>query len=81
MGIITARYKGNYRVELTFKDGKCGIADLSEYKDRGGVFESFKEEGFFRQFEVDKDFGILKWPGGIDIAPETLYAKAMSYGG
>ncbi|MGE4286324.1 MAG: DUF2442 domain-containing protein [Phycisphaerae bacterium] len=74
--ITSAEYKSGYVIELKFSDGSCGCVDFAEYPGRGGVFSRFEDLEFFRRFEVDSDFGVLKWPDDIDIAPETLYAKA-----
>ena len=38
--VISAVYMGDYRIEVTFEDGKKGIIDFSKYLKRGGVFES-----------------------------------------
>jgi len=40
-------YKGEYRIEVKFDDGKGGIVDFSKYLDKGGVFDRFKDMTFF----------------------------------
>jgi len=74
--LVSAIYKGEYRIGLTFGDGSSGVVDFSEYLDRGGVFESFRDIQFFRRFSVNDELGTLTWDNEIDIAPETLYSKA-----
>lgn len=74
--IIEANYCGDYLIELKFDDGKNGIVDFACYLDRGGVFDSFKDIEFFRNFSINQELGILTWGDEIEIAPETLYAKA-----
>lgn len=74
--VVTAEYIGDYRIKLIFDDGKEGEIDFSTYCDLGGVFEKFRDLNFFRDFRVDPDFGVLRWGDDVDIAPETLYAKA-----
>ncbi len=74
--VVAASYQNDYRVEITFDDGACGIVDFSHYLERGGVFERFHDINYFRQFEVNPELGTLTWPDGIDVAPETLYAQA-----
>ncbi|MBI4556021.1 MAG: DUF2442 domain-containing protein, partial [Candidatus Hydrogenedentes bacterium] len=74
--VISAEYKGDYRIELTFDDGNKGIVDFAQYCDKGGGFERFRDLGFFRRFKVDPELGVLTWDGDLDIAPETLYAEA-----
>jgi hypothetical protein len=78
--ILTATYRGDYRIELEFDDGQRGVVDFSTYLGRGGVFERFKDVEFFRSFSVNEELGILTWDGEIDVAPETLYAKATGRG-
>ena len=74
--VISAKYKGNYRIELTFDDGKKGIVDFSEYLLKGGVFDRFKDIDFFKDFSVNDELGTLTWRNDIDVAPENLYSKA-----
>jgi len=78
--VISATYKGNYNIEIVFDDGKHGTIDFSMYLDRGGVFTRFKDLDFFRTFSVNEELGTLTWGDEIDIAPETLYAKATGLG-
>lgn len=78
--IVTAKYRGDYLIELEFDDGKHGVVDFVNYLGRGGVFESFKDIEFFRNFSVNKELGVLAWGNEIEIAPETLYAKATGCG-
>ena len=74
--VVSAVYKGGYKIELTFDDGKRGTVDFSEYLARGGVFERFRDMNFFKNFRVNEELGVLAWGDDIDLAPETLYAKA-----
>ena len=74
--VVSAVYKGDYRIEVTFEDGKKGIVDFTKYLDKGGVFERLKDKEFFSQFEVNQELGTLSWQNEIDVAPETLYAEA-----
>ncbi len=74
--VVSAVYRGGYKIEITFDDGKKGTVDFGKYLRRGGVFERFKDKDFFQTFRVNKELGILTWQDEIDIAPETLYAEA-----
>jgi hypothetical protein len=76
--VITANYKGEYTIEMTFENGATGIVDFSKYLQKGGVFEKFKDIEFFKDFTVNQELGVLTWGGEIDIAPETLYAEATN---
>ena len=74
--VIKAEYKGGYKIEVVFENGRHGVVDFSDYPARGGVFERFADMAYFRQFEVNHELGVLTWGTDVDIAPETLYAKA-----
>ena len=74
--VISAVYKGDYKIEIEFDDGKKGIIDFSKYLTRGGIFDRFRDIEFFRNFTVNTELGVLTWQNEIDIAPETLYSEA-----
>jgi hypothetical protein len=74
--IVSATYKGEYNIEVTFDDGKKGVVDFSKYIKKGGVFDRFKDINFFNNFTINQELGVLTWGGKIDVAPETLYAEA-----
>jgi hypothetical protein len=74
--VVSATYRGEYRIELGFSDGRRGVVDFESYLRRGGVFDRFRDIGFFRDFRVNPELGTLTWKSEIDIAPETLYAAA-----
>jgi hypothetical protein len=76
--VVSANYKGGYKIEVIFEDGAKGIVDFSKYASKGGVFEKFKDLNFFKEFKINKELGALTWGEEIDIAPETLYAEAMN---
>ena len=73
--IVKAKYLNGYKLHITFEDGKSGEIDLINYTKRKGVFRRFSNIKYFRQFYIDKEFGVLSWPDGLDIAPETIYQK------
>jgi hypothetical protein len=74
--VVSATYKGGYKIEVTIDDGKKGVVDLSKFAERGGVFKRFRDLQFFRAFKVNEELGALTWNDEVDIAPETLYAEA-----
>ncbi len=73
--VVDAHYLHDYKIDMTFEDGKHGIVDLSEYTKRGGVFANFTHIDYFKKFTID--YGTLVWDGEVDIAPERLYEKAV----
>jgi len=72
--VVDAKYLDGHRVAISFQDGKNGVADLSEYKNRGGVFSNFSDIEYFKKFIVD--YGTVVWGDEVDIAPERLYEKS-----
>jgi len=74
--LVNAKYIDGYRVEVSFNDGRKGIADLSDAL-RGPVFESLKDESEFCRFVVDKELDTLVWANGADLAPEYIYFQAF----
>jgi hypothetical protein len=66
-----------YRLKLEFDNGRKGIVDLAAYIDRGGVFSRFADRDYFAAVEINRELGVLCWPDGVDIAPETIYEAAM----
>jgi hypothetical protein len=63
---------------MTFEDAATETVDFSKYLSRGGVFEKFKDIKYFKNFNINKELGVLTWNNEIDIAPETLYAEATN---
>jgi len=67
-----------YRLRLTFADGIVGDVDFTGRNWRG-VFEPLQDPVFFARVEVDPEAGTIAWPGGLDMAPEPLYAEALEH--
>lgn len=63
-----------YRILVTFEDGKRGVYDMTPLLDRG-VFRRLRDEALFRRASVD--YGTVVWPGGLDVAPETLWSDCV----
>ncbi|MGD9629073.1 MAG: DUF2442 domain-containing protein [Pyrinomonadaceae bacterium] len=74
--LVEAKYIDGYRVEVSFSDGRKGVADLME-AIRGPVFEGLKDESEFKRFVVDKELDTLVWENGADLAPEYIYFQAF----
>ncbi|HEY9074640.1 MAG TPA: DUF2442 domain-containing protein [Desulfobaccales bacterium] len=75
-GLIDVKYIGDYKLELTFENGKTGIVDFQKYHEKGGIFAPLKDLSFFKRFAINRELGIITWNNEIDIAPETLYSEA-----
>jgi hypothetical protein len=73
--VTRAEYRGEYRIHVTFNDGKSGTIDFLPWLE-GPIFEPLKDPEFFQRFFIDG--GTVSWPNGADIAPETLYGQAKA---
>ena len=40
-----------------------------------GFFRLWEDKGTFRAVAIDAESGTVVWPGGIDLAPDALYAQ------
>lgn len=76
LDIIAVTYLKDYTLKVTFENGEKGVIDLSGYAKKGGIFKRFSDKDYFRRVYVNKDIGTICWPGGADIAPETVYKMA-----
>lgn len=74
--ITEARHLHDYVVEVTFNNGRKGLADLSEAL-KGKVFEPLKEITQFSRLKVDEELETITWENGADLAPEYIYFQAF----
>ena len=74
--VVNAGYIGNYRVAVSFNDGRQGVADLAVAL-KGPVFEALKHKDKFSEFVVDAELGTIVWSNGADLAPEYVYFQAF----
>ena len=66
----------DYKLILTFKDGKKAIYDCSELLDFG-VFKELKNKNYFKLASVE--YGTVVWPNEQDICPDTLYLDSIEF--
>jgi hypothetical protein len=59
-------------LRLTFADGY--VLD----RMHGPVFERASTPEGFAEVSVDSDSGTVCWPGGADLAPDTLYERVRT---
>jgi len=64
----------DYKLQLTFDDGKSGVLDCKPFIDKGGVFSKLRDPEFFKSVRINSELGVLTWDDEIDIAPETVYS-------
>jgi hypothetical protein len=59
---------------LTFADGLAGEVDVLG-RMHGPVFDEARTPAGFAKAAVDAETGTVVWPGGADLAPDTLYQR------
>lgn len=71
-----ARHVDNYRIEIVFSTGQCGIVDLQESL-WGPVFEPLRDMERFKRFSVSPVLHTIAWDNDADFAPEYLRDKIV----
>ncbi|MCB2262126.1 MAG: DUF2442 domain-containing protein [Candidatus Thiosymbion ectosymbiont of Robbea hypermnestra] len=74
--ITNARYVEGYKVEVSFNNGRKGIADLSDALE-GPMFEPLRNCSIFSALTVDRELETIVWPNGADLAPEYIYFQVF----
>jgi hypothetical protein len=64
-------------LRLTFADGLSGEVEVLD-RMRGPVFERARTRDGFSEVFVDSETGTVAWPGGADLAPDTLYERVRT---
>jgi hypothetical protein len=64
-------------LRITFSDGLVGEVDVLD-RMRGPVFAAARTNEGFRKVDVDVESGTVVWPGGADLAPDTLYERVST---
>jgi hypothetical protein len=64
-------------LRLKFADGVSGEVDVLE-RMRGPVFADARTPTGFAKASVDAETGTVVWPGGADLAPDTLYERVRT---
>ena len=60
-----------------FADGVAGEVYVLD-RMRGPVFEHAQTPKGFAEVIVDPETGTVCWPGGADLAPDTLYERVRT---
>ena len=56
-------------IYVTLKNGQCGYFDVAQFWHKG-ILKELQNPHYFRRVMLED--GIVCWPNGQDIAPETL---------
>ncbi|MDP9189258.1 MAG: DUF2442 domain-containing protein [Actinomycetota bacterium] len=64
-------------LRLRFADGLSGEVEVLD-RMRGRVFDLVRTPKGFAKVRVDPETGTVVWPGGADLAPDTLYERVRT---
>lgn len=64
-------------LELLFADGLSGVVEVLP-RMWGPVFERARTEEGFADAYLDVESRTVAWPGGADLAPDTLYERVRT---
>lgn len=75
--IKKVEYIDGYKLKLTFNDKKQKIVDFKKFSKAGPktVFYPFRDIEFFKSVKLDKSYGTIIWPNGVDMCPDSLYLE------
>lgn len=75
--VIAAKILEDYKLHLTFNDGKQSIFDCLPLIEQYKIFAPLRNKDLFKCFNLDG--WTISWANGsIDIAPEYLYEKSTT---
>ncbi len=79
--VVSATPLPGFQLRVSFVDGTDGTVDLTGFihSSEAGVFAKLADPALFAQVHVV--YGAVTWPGGIDLAPDAMYAKIKSAAG
>jgi hypothetical protein len=72
--VTRARVVRHGVLALEFSDGLQGEVAVLE-RMRGPVFAEARTPNGFAKAKIDPETGTVVWPGGADLAPDTLYER------
>ena len=68
--VLEVKYIAGRELAIRFADGLSGILHI-DHSFCTGVFEPLQNDDWLSCAEVDN--GVLVWPNGLDLAPDTMY--------
>jgi hypothetical protein len=72
--VVEVKMLPNFRLHVRFIDGLEGTVDMSARAraKNAGVFTALSDPVYFNRAYIEA--GAVKWPGEIDLAPDSMYA-------
>lgn len=75
--IVELDYKEKYLYHIEFDDGVEKDLDFNSYLKWGMVFQVLSDISFFKKTKIKN--GTIIWANDLDIAPEAIYEKCLSW--
>jgi hypothetical protein len=78
--VAEVRALGDFCLHVRFFDGTSGTVEMGAlvHSPDAGVFAVLADPARFA--EVGIDLGAVTWPGGLDLAPDAMYAALREKG-
>jgi hypothetical protein len=78
--VAEVRVESGYRLVVRFFDGTEGTVDMSGlvHSPNAGVFAALADADCFAMAGIE--LGAVTWPGGLDLAPDAMYAALREHG-
>ncbi|MBM3235872.1 DUF2442 domain-containing protein [Candidatus Poribacteria bacterium] len=70
--VIDFEIIGPYTLRVEFDDGTKQVIDFRPVLG-GALYGPLRDEGVFKQVEIDPEVHTLVWPNGADFDPSTLH--------
>src|SRR5689334_945637 len=70
--VVAIKRCGGHVLQLRFNDGVEKRVNLLPLLDRG-VLLRLRDPAEFARVRLDRGWGVPRWPGDIDLAPEALH--------
>lgn len=79
--VCNVRLLGSYRLYVKFVDGLEGVVDLSNLimSENAGIFIILRDPGLLKS--VYLNYGVVSWPGDLDLSPDAMYDEIKNKGG
>ncbi len=75
--LIEAQYLEDFRVALTFSDGREGVFLGRDLLQRSGpLLVPLRDKAYFKRVFIDA--GALCWPNGLELSPQRLYETCVT---
>lgn len=75
--IIDATYLTDYKIEVAFADGVCGVVNLENVL-HGELREPLRDLALFQQFHINEELETIIWAAtGAEFPPEFYYHRVL----